>query len=216
LELQIDVAGSPPVRWKLTRWELEVSLAAAGDEADEPGEDDGSDDGDEDGVEEATGAGVAEIDHEDAADEGADHADDDVDDGAEAGAAHDAAGEVAGDEADDDPDEEAVGAFGGLDVAIDVDVVGGVHRAPVSAGQVVRGVEAGEGCAGVRESRGFSNLQFGGRREAVRCLLCGLRGVGAFGVAAVPGLFKDGAGVVGVEVGEAAETTEGDDVPIPF
>jgi hypothetical protein len=40
--------------------------------------------------------------------------------------------------------------------------------------------------------------------------------VGAFGVAAVPGLFKDGAGVVGVEVGEAAETTEGDDVPIPF
>jgi hypothetical protein len=206
----------PPEGYGWATRRLEISLPAAGDEAEEEGEEDGSEDGDEDGVEEATGAGVAEIDHEDAADEGADHADDDVDDGAEAGATHDAAGEVAGDEADDDPDEEAVGAFGGLDVAIDVDVVGGVHRAPVSAGQVVRGVEAGEGCAGVRESRGFSNLQFGGRREAVRCLSCGLRGVGAFGVAAVPGFFKDGAGVVGVELGETAGTTEGEEVPTPF
>jgi hypothetical protein len=51
-------------------------------------------------------------------------------------------------------------------------VVGGVHRAPVSAGQVVRGVEAGEGCAGVRESRGFSNLQFGGRREQLKVRKC--------------------------------------------
>lgn len=105
------------------RGPLEVADAACGDQAEEEREKDGSDDGDEDGVEKAAGAGVAEVDHDNASDDGAKDADDDIDDGAEAGAAHDAAGDVAGDEADEYPDEDAVGAFGGLDVAIDVDVV---------------------------------------------------------------------------------------------
>ena len=50
-------------------------------------------------------------------------ADDDVDERAEAVATHDLSGEEAGDQADDEPDEERVGALGGLDVAVDVDVM---------------------------------------------------------------------------------------------
>ena len=102
---------------------LEVADAAGGDLAKEQGEDDRTDDGDEDGVEEAACSGVAEGDHDEAADDGSDDADDDVDQRAEADAAHDASGEVASHEADDQPNQQRVCAFGGLDVAVDIDVM---------------------------------------------------------------------------------------------
>lgn len=134
----------------------EVAGAAAGDEAQEEGQEDGPDDGDEDGVEEAAGAGVAQVDHDEATDDGAYDAYDDVDDRAETGSTHDAAGEVTGDEADENPDDQAVGAFGGLDVAVDVDgVVWGDHvRLLGLRGQMVRLSVKGEGCVQMENCRG--------------------------------------------------------------